>query len=254
MKKIIFIFLLTFGLFFNGFVLAQEKTPPTKADFVRVLPPSARVMIGGLSKSIDVKVLAAQIKDTSSTAYGFTTGISEEKGSFKLGVLMADLEATIRAGDREKVSKAMSALADGLSKLGAPLPLITAVINMGAAINSGVDLKAINKASLPVIRPFIEDFISKEGKMTYFRFGEWVESTRLAALAGEQGKMQQAANFIAEVNMADYFLGEFKDKGLPKGVMESLKGIADLGKTKEIGEKEVRATRKAVDTIFEIMG
>ena len=254
MKKVICVFLLIFGLFFNGFVLAQEKTPPTKADFVRVLPPSARVMIGGLSKSIDVKVLAAQIKDTSSTAYGFTTGISEEKGSFKLGVLMADLEATIRAGDREKVSKAIRALTDGLSKLGAPFPLITAVINMGAAINSGVDLKAINKASIPVIRPFIEDFISKEGKMTYFRFGEWVEATRLAALAGEQGKMQQAANFIAEVNMADYFLNEFKDKGLPRGVMDSLKGIAELGKGREIGEKEVRATRKAVDTIFEIMG
>jgi hypothetical protein len=235
-------------------VFAQEKTPPTKADFERVLPPSARMMIGGLSKSFDVKLLAAQIKDTSSTAYGFTTGISEEKGSFKLGVLMADLETTIRAGDREKVSKAMRALSDGLAQLGAPLPLITSVINMGAAINSGVDLQAINKASIPVIRPFIEDFIQKEGKMAFLRLGEWVEATRLAALAGEQGKMEMAANFIKEVNLADYFLTEFKDKGLPKGVIDSLKGIADLGKAKEIGEKEVRATRKAVDTIFEVMG
>ena len=254
MKRLIWIFFVAFSFVFSGPLFAQEKTPPTKADFVRVLPPSARMMIGGLSRSIDAKVLAAQIKDTSSVAYGFTTGISEEKGSFKLGVLMADLEATIRAGDTEKVSKAVRALTDGLSKLGAPLPLITSVINMSAAINSGVDLEAINKASLPVIRPFIEDFISKEGKMTYLRLGEWVEATRLAALAGEQGRMEMAANFIKEVNLADYFLAELKDKGLPKGVMDSLKGIAELGKGKEIGEKEVRATLKAVNTIFEVMG
>ena len=254
MKKVIWILFVVFSFIFNGFVFAQEKAPPTKADFVRVLPPSARMMIGGLSKSIDVKVLAAQIKDTSSTAYGFTTGISEEKGSFKLGVLMADLEVTARAGDREKVSKAVRALADGLSQLGAPIPLITSVINMGAAINSGVDLQAINRASIPVIRPFIEDFISKEGKMTYLRLGEWVESTKLAALAGEQGKMEMAAAFIKEVNLADYFMTELKDKGLPQGVMDSLKTIAGFEKEKEIGPKEVGATLKAVNTIFEIMG
>jgi hypothetical protein len=253
-KRAIWALFIVVALFFSSYIVAQEKTPPAKADFVRVLPPSARMMIGGLSKSIDVKVLAAQIKDTSSTAYGFTTGISEEKGSFKLGVLMADLEATIRAGDREKGSKAMRALADGLSKLGASLPLITSVINMSAAISSGVDLEAINKASLPVIRPFIEDFISKEGKMTYLRLGEWVEATRIAALAGEQGNMEMAANFIKQVNIADYFLMELKEKGLPQGVIDSLKTMAELGKNKEIGQKEVRTTLKAVSTIFEVMG
>jgi hypothetical protein len=252
MKKIILILFVSFLL--TGYGFAQEKTPPSKADFVRIIPPSARTMIGGLSKSVDAKLLAAQIKDTSSTAYGFTTGISREKGSFRLGVLMADIEATIRAGDREKVSKAVSALTDGLSKLSAPLPLITGIINMGAAINSNVDLEAINKASLPVIRPFIEDFISKEGKMTYFRLGEWVEATRLASLAGEQGKMDMAANFIKEVNMADYFLMELKEKGLPKGVLDSLKTIEEIGKQKEISQNEVRSTLKAVSTIFEIMG
>ena len=252
MKKITRVLFISLILIGNAF--AQEKTPPVKADFVRTIPPSARTMIGSLSKSVDVKILASQIKDTSSTAYGFTTGISKEKGSFKLGVLMADIETTVRANDREKGSKAVRALVEGLSQLGAPLPLITAVINMGAAINSGVDLQAINKASIPIIRPFIEDFISKEGKMVYLRFGEWVQAMRLAALAGEGGKMEVAANFIKEVNMADYFLIEFKNKGLPKGVIDSLKGIAELGKAKEIGGKEVRTTQKAIDTIFEIMG
>ncbi len=253
-KRTICVLSIVITLIFSSYVFGQEKTPPAKADFMRVLPPSSRVMIGGLAKSFDVKILAAQIKDTSSTAYGFTTGISEEKGSFKLGVLMADLEATIRANDREKVSKAVRALSDGLSQLGATLPLIISVTNLSAAINSGVDLQAVNRASLPLIRPFVEDFISKEGKMNYFRFGEWVEATRLATLTGEQGKVKPAVDFIIGVNMADYFLIEFKDKNLPKGVIDSLKGIAALEKAKEIGEKEVRATRKAIDTIFEIMG
>ena len=60
--------------------------------------------------------------------------------------------------------KAKVALVDGLSQLAAPLPLIRSVINMEAAINSGLDLQAINKGSLPVIRPFIEDFIQNTVK------------------------------------------------------------------------------------------
>lgn len=254
MKKRIWALFIVFSFIFGGYAFAQEKTPPTKADFIRVIPPSARTMIGTLLKSVDAKVLAAQIKDTSSIAYGFTTGISEEKGSFKLGVLMADIEATIKADDREKVSKAVRALADGLSQLGAPLPLITSVLNMGAAINSGVNLQAVDKASLPLIKPFIEDFIRKEGKMAYLRFGEWVEATRIATQAEEQGKMELVAEFIKEVNMADYFLMELKDKGLPKGVIDSLKTIAEFGKSKKIGQNEIRQTLKAVNTIFEIMG
>lgn len=254
MKSLIWVLLVGFTFIFSSFGLAQEKIPPTKADFVRVLPPSARMIIGGLSKSVDVKFLAAQIKDTSSTVYGFTTGISEEKGSFKLGVLMADLETTIRANDKEKVMKAVRALEDGLSRLGALLPLITSIINMSAAINSGVDLQAINKASLPVIRPFIEDFIHKEGKMAFFRLGEWVEATKIVVLAGKQGNIKIAADFLKEVNMADYFLTELKDKGLPQGVVDSLKMIAGLEKEKETGQKELRLALKAVNTIVEVMG
>ena len=90
--------------------------------------------------------------------------------------------------------------------------------------------------------------------MIYLRLGEWVESTKLAALAGEQGKMEIAAAFIKEVNLADYFMAELKDKGLPQGVMDGLKTIASLEKEKEIGPKEVRTALKAVNTIFEIMG
>lgn len=251
MNKITIAASIVCSLLFVTSSFAEEKTPPTTANFEKVILPSARAMVGGLSKSVAAKTLAANIKDTSSTAYGFTTGISEEKGSFKLGVLMADLEATVRAGDREMVSKAARAIAEGFGRLGAPLPLITAVINLGSAINSGVDLQAINKAGLPVIKPFIEDFIAKEGKMSYLRLGEWVESTRLAAA---QGNMAVAVDFVKGVNFADYFLSELKDKGLPQGVTDSLKEMAELGKKQNLDEKDIKTVLKAVSTISEIMG
>jgi hypothetical protein len=54
--------------------------------------------------------------------------------------------------------------------------------------------------------------------------------------------------------MADYFLAELKEKGLPRGVIDSLRLMAELGKSKEIGQKEVRTTLKAVNTIVEVMG
>ncbi len=257
MKRNVFVLFAVFLSIWSGLALADEKNPPTKADIVRVMPPSARMMTGALPVSADARSLVSKIKENPSLSYGFTTAVSEEKGSFMLGTLMADLELTIRADDREKTLKMMKALSQGLSRLGASIPLITAVTNMRAAIQSGVGLETARKASLPVLRPFIEDFIAKEGKMSYLRFGEWVEVTRLAVLAEDQGavKMENVAEFIKEISMAGYFLTELNAKGLPAGIADSLKIISKFEMEAGTGsEEEFRGVLKALNTIYEIMG
>lgn len=236
-----------------GPLYAQEKAAPAKGEKTEVILPSARIMVGGLSKSIDAKTLASNVGDTSYTAFGFTTGISEEKGSFKLGVLMVDFETTLRAGDKDKTAKSANSLLVGLAQLGAPAPLNTALMNLGVAIRGGVDLAAINKGSLPVLKPFIEDFIKKVGKMAYLRFGEWVEATRLALKSGEQGKMEVAQNFIQDINLSDYFLKELKDKGLSKGVIDSLTTLSTLKAKKDLSKDDLQVALKAVDTIYQLM-
>lgn len=251
MKKAIMAAAVALCLVAAGSAFAAGETKPAQTDAVKIIMPSSRAMVTGLSKSVDPKELASLVKDTSTSSYGFTTGISKEKGSYKLGVLMADLEATIKAGDKEKVSKAVRSLTDGLSALGAPLPLEIAVINMGVAVNAGVDLQAIDKASIPVVKPFIEDFIKQEGEMAYLRLGEWVEATRLAT---SQGNTEVAIEFLKDVNLADGFLAELQNKGLPHGVISSLNDLSEMGKKKDIGEKDVKAALKAVNNISEIMG
>ncbi len=76
---------------------------------------------------------------------------------------------------------------------------------------------------------------------------------KIFKVTGEIRKTNLKTAFIKEVNFADYFMTELKDKGLPQGVIDSLKTIAGLEKEKEIGPKEVRTALKAVNTIFEIM-
>jgi hypothetical protein len=106
------------------------------------------------------------------------------------------------------------------------------------------------------LRPFIEDFIAKEGKTSYLRFDEWIEVSILAALAGDQGvvMIEKIVGFINEINMAGYFLAELKDKDLPAGVADSLKTISKFEMGTETGSKEFREVLKALNTIYEIMG
>jgi hypothetical protein len=205
-----------------------NKKFPEKTTEIIVLKPSARAMIGALSKMDDLKIFASKIKDTKTSAYGFSSGITKEKGSFKLGILMADLEVTLRSGDKGKTLDAIKSLIQGLEKLGAPESLLIAAINLNAAVQSGIDLKSINKASIPLIKPFIEEFIQKEGKMTYLRFGEWVETTKLTT---EGANQQTALTFIKDMNLAETFLKEFKEDQMPKGVFTSLNAIAQLNST-----------------------
>jgi hypothetical protein len=251
--RVLFAIAMAFSFALTGFT--EEKTPPGKADVTIVIPPTARMMIGGLSKTVDSKLLAAKITDTSATAYGFTTAISKEKGSYQLGVLMADLETSVRAGDKDKTIKACASLIDGLSKLGANLPLITAVINFNSAVKSDVDLSVVNKAVLPVLKPFIEDFVNSQGNMAYLRFGEWVESTKLALQVGQEKDMKLASEFVKEINMSEYFLKEFDGKDLPKGIFKSLQQVATLGKKQqELTQDDIKSALEAINNIAVIMG
>ncbi|MBT0895056.1 hypothetical protein KI811_14680 [Geobacter hydrogenophilus] len=217
-----------------------------------VVPPSSRVLVKGATKSAGAKRLAKGVKAASAKAYGFTTGVSEEKGSFKLGILLADLETTLLAGDKDKSLKAVDTLAEGLTALGAPTPLVISVVNIKAAITGGTDLKAVSAASMPVLRPFLDDFVKKEGKTAYQKLGEWTESTRLALLASQQQKSNLAGNFLNGVNMASYFLEEMKGLNLPQGATDGLTSLAALEKTKITGA-EVKAALKALAAIQETM-
>ncbi len=246
--------LVAVALFSLAPAFAADEPPARPQDVTIIMPPSARVMLRDASKVIVAKQFASNLKGDNSKLYGFTTGVSPEKGSFKLGVLMADLEAAVRGGAPKEALKAIQALNKGLATLGAPMSMIAAVANMGVAIRSGVALEAMEKASLPVIKPFIEEFIKKEGKMAYLRFGEWAESVRLVLQSSGKGQGKIAQDFLKSYNYAGYFLEEFKNKDLAPGAVSSLKDLARIANSDLFGERESRTALKAIDNIFMIMG
>jgi len=244
---------LTILLVFGGLSVAGAKDKTLTGKTVRAVsvPPSSRVMVGAMGNGVDSKKLAANLSfNTSSSAYGFTTGVSEEKGSFKLGVLMADLELAFKAGRKDLAQKAAEALVMGLGELGAPLPLMASAINLNTMISKGIALATIDKVAMPVFKPFIENFIQKEGKMAYLRLGEWVESIRLTY---EHRDKKLASNLVKGGAMAEYFLNTLKGASLPQGVINSLKKLAELEKKKELTSKDCRLVYKSANQIFEIM-
>jgi len=254
MKKMVILTLIA-GLMFSAFAFGGEEKLPDKVTFNKFILPSSTMLVGEMSKSVDATFLASKISDAApDVAYGFTSSVSEEKGSFKLGVLLADLKVSLNAGDRDRVTKAVRSLSAELVQLGASVPMVTSVVNLSTAVKAGMDLDSIRKASLPVLEPFIEDFIEKQGKMIYLRIGEWTESTRLAALAGEQGKTKAISDFVKEINPAEYFISELKDKGTPPGAINSLKVLAEMKSKEKIGQREIKSALKAVNTIIQIMG
>ena len=254
MKKMIII-ALTVALMSGTFALGGEEKLPDQVVFSKAILPSSTMLIGEMSKSVDAAFLVSKINKTpTDAAYAFTSGVSEEKGSFNLGVLLADLKVSLNAGDRDKVSTAVRSLVLELVQLRASTPLVTSVVNMSAAVKAGTDTDAIRKASLPVLEPFIEDFIEKQGKMLYLRIGEWSESARLAALAGEEGKTQAISDFIKEINPAEYFLSELQSKGAPAGAVDSLKTLAQMRSKEQIDQRDIKTALNAVNTLIQIMG
>lgn len=233
----------------SGAVIAQDKTTEFKP--VKIIPPSSRVMVKQASKEAGAKNLANGIKKgVSAKSYGFTTGVSKEKGSYRLGILLADLETSLLAGDKQVSLQSVDTLVQGLSVLGASRSLVIAGINIKATLAAGTDPKAVSAAAMPVIRPFIDEFVTKEGNVPYLKLGEWAESTRLAVLAS--GKVNLAAEYLNGMNMAAYFLDQLKDKNLPKGVTDALNQLAALEKAKITGA-EIKTAIKALNIISEIL-
>lgn len=246
---------LIFSLVQASLVFAGKDELPSGTAFNKMILPSSAAMVGELVKTTDAKFLSANISETApQSMYGFSTAVSEEQGSFKLGIVLADLKVYLQAGEREQVIKSLSTLAATMVELGAPVPMISSVVNLNSAVKEGTDLAAINQAGLAVLTPFIEAFVEKEGKTVFMRFGEWSETTRLAAVAGQEGKSQVIVAILQGINPAAYFLTELKDQGLPAGAAASLNILADLGTATELGKREIRKALKEINNVIQMMG
>lgn len=229
---------------------AGGQLPALKVKSEKEIPPSSRAMLSGTCSGDSCKVMAKGVKKASGKAYGFTTGVAKDKGSFKLGVLLADLEVSLNGADRQKAVAAATTLAEGLKSLGAQASMIQSVGNLAIALSSGADMKTTSKVSIQLLKPFIDEFVAKEGQTDYLRLGEWVESSRLI-LQASKGNI--GVEFLNGENWAAYFATALKDKNLPQGAVDALMALAEMEKNPATA-KDVKAALSKLNNIIEIMG
>jgi hypothetical protein len=221
----------------------------------RVVPPSSRDLIGALAGAAGQEALAGRVADTSSSAYGFASAVSKPAGSLQLGVLLADLEMSVRANDRDKVLDACTALAQGLVNLDAGADLVMAVLNLRAAVHNDVPLQSINRASLPLIRPFLESFVSDEGDLLYLRLGEWSESLYLSAKVAQEGSSESLDQLLKTAGLADTFAQQLKARGsVPAGVYTQLDTLAEIGRKTALSPRDYAAAANATERLQALIG
>lgn len=213
--------------------------------------PEARTDIksGKLAKP---KTLASAVGSKSRSSYGFASGVSKEKGSFILGLLLMDLSVYTAAEDMNGAKTITGALVDSFKNLQAPATLVSSTAKVDAAVTAGANGKVMDLI-MPVVEPFIYDYVSKEGREIYMRFGFWVETARLFLL---QRDKDVAVDFLKSqmgALGAVYFNEALKNDDLPAGVKKSLKTIANLSFKENMGAGDVSAALMAVTTIYELM-
>lgn len=252
MKKAVILFGMIIALLFP--VYNAKASCLSEACYKRSINnlfPEARTDIksGKLAKP---KTLASVAVKKSGTSYGFASGVSKEKGSFILGLLLMDLSVYTAAEDMDGAKAITAALVQGFKNLQAPATLISSTAKVDEAVVAGANGKVMDLI-MPVIEPFIYDYVGREGKEMYMRFGFWVETARLFLL---QRDKDVAVDFLKSqmgALGAVYFNEALKNDDLPKGVKNSLKTIAGLSFKENMGAGDVSAALMAITTIYELM-
>ncbi len=181
------------------------------------------------------------------------TPVSKEKVSFQLGLLMAELELYSRAGEEDSVKRTIHAFIKQLHTVGASSPLLTAISTISQALDRGVGLSAIQDATLPALKPLIEECIGANGCISYYRFGEWTGVARFVSIAGENGELSAALKFVQHENLADCFLAEFGEKEISPDGVNALKKILQLKGLEKLGMEDIGAMSTALKTIIQYL-
>lgn len=250
-KRVLPIVFIGITFMITGSAGAQSSSiDPKKVDL-----STAKVIGVGVGSALPSlgATAASSLDPQKNFSYGFTTGTSKEKGSFQVGVLLADLQVAAQAGDRDRTKAACTALLQGLVSLEAPMPLIMSVTNLLSAIEGGVDIGAVAQLARPLLYAHVKAFIEEQGKLTYLFLGEWNETLYLAATVAAKGGKENVPMDLAV--RASTFSTELKgDSGLPSGAVKALDDIAQLAKDKTVEPREASRMLKAAETLKMLFG
>ena len=195
----------------------------------------------------------AQVNLKQDATYGFSASISKEKGSFRLGVLLADLQVALQAGNREVGQQASAALLQGLEALGAPAPLVDAAGNLSVALSGAVDAKTAEKLVRALLEPQLLAFVEAQGNANYYDLGQWVEAMYLSVAAKvADEKADVATGLLAKAN---FFAKRFAGKTeLPPGAHKALGELSELSAKPDLGQRELKLIESTTATLKNSLG
>lgn len=191
---------------------------------------------------------AALPADKTSGVFAFASGVNPVSGSIKLGVVLAGLDAAVKAGDLERCRIQGRNLLSLLRELGAPEATLLACCSLQEVFKDG-DLAAARKAGLPVLRPVIDGFVSQEGRLVYFRLGQWAEATRLVVTAST-ADAAKTMTLVRQFDGSSFFAGQKQTQDLPKGAVEALSKIAQIQKLQTVDGSTLAELRTALNAFL----
>jgi hypothetical protein len=194
---------------------------------------------------------AADIPATLSTNYGFSEGITPQQGSFRLGVLMADLQVAANAADKARTLVAAEALLNGLNTLGASNALVSSVTQLLSALHNDVSLQAVSQLAAPMLMPHIRAFIKTDGVQNFYLMGEWTETlSLLVAGRGEDSDIP-----IPEAKQAQDFSQSLAEaEAVPQGIKDALTTLTQIGQSETLNARQVQNAKKALNTLKTLFG
>ncbi|MBI5638861.1 MAG: hypothetical protein HZA17_00395 [Nitrospirae bacterium] len=183
--------------------------------------PSAGEIASQLFTRETAAPLIKSMKTEKSASYGFISTGQAEKAAFRAGVVLTDLELSLRAGDREKslvFLNSLVALLESLEDASAPIASCKAALE-------GVGQNSPTEKFIGISRE-IEKYLKGKSLPDMAAFGSWAEGGRLAAAIEKR-------DFLAYYNGGKYIIESVAKKSIPVGAGASLKKIKSIADKKE---------------------
>jgi hypothetical protein len=183
--------------------------------------------------------------------YGFGADVTPEKGSFRLGALLADLQVAANAGDADRTQRAARALLDGLVALEASDALVASATQLVVALANGAPPAAAAQLARPLLEPHVRAFVSAEGNGLYYDLGDWSETLTLVLAA----RAPDATDPVGMAKLAGSFAAALAaDQAVPPGLADALATLAEVGATEAPTGRQIAAAKRALEVVNQLLG
>ena len=186
--------------------------------------------------------------EKTTTAFGFA-GKPAKTAAFLIGTLYAEALAYLQSDDWEAVLWHLAALENELTAVQAPVSLSQYVSTLSDFVEGYQESSAAAAEWLALFEPLYEDYARSQSveKLLFFRTGAWLENMALAAAAGDQTALQQAA-------AVQYFMQALPQFNVPQEVLDTLEQIKRALEKPALDDREVTGVLKLIKKAQRMLG